>query len=77
MPRQQIEDTTLAPSERELRVAFRASGLWRRGWIYAKALQDSGVRLLPCTGPCNPATARRQSAATNPLCNSACCSSSP
>lgn len=30
-------------TERELRQAFRISGLWRDGWTFAKALQTSAV----------------------------------
>ena len=38
------------PNERDLRAAFKRSGLWRRGWTYARAIQDNAVRIgLQCT----------------------------
>ena len=30
-------------TERELRAAFRCSGLWRDGWTYARAVQSGAV----------------------------------
>lgn len=43
-------------TETELRAAFNRSGLWRRGWNYARAIRTESV----LRGLCNQAKAVRQ-----------------
>lgn len=33
------------PTNNELRAAFKRSGLWRRGWTYARAIDETAVRI--------------------------------